>query len=123
MALLEFDLLLGPIDLKHFQMSDVTVILNRVEEGDPKAAEELLPLVYDELRRLANARMASEAAEHTLQPTALVHEAWLRLSTAAFVVGKRAARESQSSWREFLLPLKGARLKRRAVLVATILRA
>jgi len=55
------------------------VILNRVEQGDPKAAEELLPLVYEELRRLAAARMANEAAGHTLQPTALVHEAWLRL--------------------------------------------
>ena len=61
-------------------MSDVTVILNRVEQGDPKAAEELLPLVYDELRRLAAHKMANEAAGHTLQPTALVHEAWLRLN-------------------------------------------
>ena len=61
-------------------MSDVTVILNRVEQGDPKAAEELLPLVYDELRRLAAYKMANEAAGHTLQPTALVHEAWLRVS-------------------------------------------
>jgi RNA polymerase sigma factor (TIGR02999 family) len=61
-------------------MSDVTIILNRVVQGDPKAAEELLPLLYDELRRLANARMANEAAGHTLQPTALVHEAWLRLA-------------------------------------------
>ena len=60
-------------------MSDVTVILNRIEEGDPRAAEELLPLVYDELRRLAAHRMAREAAGNTLQPTALVHEAWLRL--------------------------------------------
>jgi RNA polymerase sigma factor (TIGR02999 family) len=60
-------------------MSDVTVILNRAEQGDPTAAEELLPLVYDELRRLATHRMANEAAGHTLQPTALVHEAWLRL--------------------------------------------
>src|SRR6187401_409331 len=61
-------------------MSDVTVILNRIEQGDPQAAEELLPLVYDELRRLAAARMTNEAAGHTLQPTALVHEAWLRLT-------------------------------------------
>lgn len=57
----------------------MTVILNRAEQGDPDAAAELLPLVYDELRRLANARMANEAAGQTLQPTALVHEAWLRL--------------------------------------------
>jgi RNA polymerase sigma factor (TIGR02999 family) len=61
-------------------MSSVTVILDRVQQGDLKAAEELLPLVYDELRRLAAHKMANEAAGHTLQPTALVHEAWLRLN-------------------------------------------
>ncbi|HEX5221706.1 MAG TPA: sigma-70 family RNA polymerase sigma factor [Verrucomicrobiae bacterium] len=60
-------------------MSDFTVILNRVERGDPTAAEQLLPLVYEELRKLAAAKMAKESAGHTLQPTALVHEAWLRL--------------------------------------------
>jgi len=61
-------------------MSAVTLILNRAQQGDPNAASELLPLVYDELRKLAAARMANEAAGHTLQPTALVHEAWLRLT-------------------------------------------
>ena len=60
-------------------MSDVTQILNAVDRGDAKAADELLPLVYAELRRLAAYRMAHEAPGHTLQPTALVHEAWLRL--------------------------------------------
>lgn len=50
-----------------------------MEHGDPKAAGELLPIVYDELRRLASQKMAHEAAGHTLQPTALVHEAWMRL--------------------------------------------
>lgn len=60
-------------------MSDVTRILESIDSGDPKAAEELLPLVYEELRRLAAAKMANEAPGHTLQPTALVHEAWLRL--------------------------------------------
>ena len=60
-------------------MSDVTQILQAVERGDPQAAGELLPLVYHELRRLAAYRMAQEAPGHTLQPTALVHEAWLRL--------------------------------------------
>jgi len=60
-------------------VSDVTRVLNAIEDGDAKAAEELLPLVYDELRRLAAANMAQEAPGHTLQPTALVHEAWLRL--------------------------------------------
>ncbi len=60
-------------------MSDVTRILEAAQRGDPTAAAELLPLVYDELRRLAAHRMANEAAGQTLQPTALVHEAWLRL--------------------------------------------
>jgi RNA polymerase sigma factor (TIGR02999 family) len=55
-------------------------ILEAVCQGDPKAADELLPLVYEELRQLAAARMAREAAGNTLQPTALVHEAWLRLA-------------------------------------------
>ena len=58
----------------------MTLILDRAQQGDPNAATELLPLVYDELRKLAGARMANEAAGHTLQPTALVHEAWLRLA-------------------------------------------
>jgi RNA polymerase sigma factor (TIGR02999 family) len=60
-------------------MSDVTRILQAAQHGDPKAAEELLPAVYDELRKLAAAKMAQEHADQTLQPTALVHEAWLRL--------------------------------------------
>jgi len=60
-------------------MSDVTQILERAQHGDPKAAEELLPLVYDELRKLASAKMVSQPSDHTLQATALVHEAWLRL--------------------------------------------
>jgi len=61
-------------------MSLVTVLLNRVEQGDSQAAEELLPLVYEALRRLAAQRMSQETPGHTLQPTALVHEAWLRLA-------------------------------------------
>jgi RNA polymerase sigma factor (TIGR02999 family) len=60
-------------------VGDFTQILNRAEQGDSQAAEELLPLVYDELRKLATVRMANEAPGQTLQPTALVHEAWLRL--------------------------------------------
>jgi RNA polymerase sigma factor (TIGR02999 family) len=60
-------------------MSDLTRILNRVQQGDAQASDELLPLVYEELRRLATYKMANEAAGQTLQPTALVHEAWLRL--------------------------------------------
>jgi RNA polymerase sigma factor (TIGR02999 family) len=60
-------------------MSEVTRILSAIEQGDPHAAGELLPLVYDELRQLAAHKMAQEAAGQTLQPTALVHEAYLRL--------------------------------------------
>jgi ECF sigma factor len=60
-------------------MSEVTRILSAIERGDPHAAEQLLPLVYDELRKLAALRMASEKPGHTLNATALVHEAYLRL--------------------------------------------
>jgi len=60
-------------------VSDITRILEAAQNGDPKAAEELLPLVYEELRKLAAVRMTNEQPGQTLQPTALVHEAWLRL--------------------------------------------
>jgi RNA polymerase sigma factor (TIGR02999 family) len=60
-------------------MSEVTRILSAIEQGDPRAAEQLLPLVYDELRKLAARKMAQEAPGQTLQATALVHEAYLRL--------------------------------------------
>jgi len=60
-------------------MSDVTQILSRIESGDPSAAELLLPLVYDELRKLATVKLAQEKPGQTLQATALVHEAYLRL--------------------------------------------
>ena len=60
-------------------MSDVTRILTDIEQGNAQTSEELLPLVYNELRRMAAHKMASEPAGHTLQPTALVHEAWLKL--------------------------------------------
>jgi RNA polymerase sigma factor (TIGR02999 family) len=60
-------------------MSEVTRILSAIEQGDPQAAEQLLPLVYGELRKLAAQRMTQEAPGQTLQPTALVHEAYLRL--------------------------------------------
>ena len=75
-------------------MSDeVTHILNRIEQGDPKAAEHLLPLIYDELRKLASSRMSNERADHSLQPTALVHEAYLRL-----VVGVNEQSDAEKSW-------------------------
>lgn len=61
-------------------MSDVTQLLSSIDAADPQAADRLLPLVYEELRRLAAAKMAREDSAQTLQPTALVHEAWLRLS-------------------------------------------
>ena len=60
-------------------MSEVTVVLQSISCGKSQATEELFPLVYEELRRMAAVRMAGEAAGHTLQPTALVHEAWLQL--------------------------------------------
>src|SRR5262245_54580037 len=66
-----------PVDLK--SMSDVTQILSAIEQGEPDAAEKLLPLVYDELRKLAAQKLAQEMPGQTLQATALVHEAYLRL--------------------------------------------
>ena len=60
-------------------MSDVPQLLNAIEQGDPHAADQLLPLVYDELRRLAASKLAREQPDQTLEPTALVHEAYLRL--------------------------------------------
>ena len=73
-------------------MSDFTQILVRAANGDSKAADDLLPCVYNELRRLAAAKMAREHPGHTLQPTALVHEAWLRLA------GSQS--QPQQQWRD-----------------------
>ncbi len=70
------------IPLPRERMNDITRVLQKLGEGSPAASEELLPLVYDELRRLASVRMAQESAGQTLQPTALVHEAWLQLNGA-----------------------------------------
>ena len=61
-------------------MSDVTQLLNAIDAGDPQAADQLLPLVYEELRKLAAARMAQQSPGQTLQATALVHEAYVRLT-------------------------------------------
>ena len=61
------------------RMKDITLILSRIEHGDPSAADQLLPLLYRELRDLATAKMARESPDHTLQATGLVHEAYLRL--------------------------------------------
>ena len=65
------------------RMSDITQLLSAIDAGDPQAADQLLPLVYQELRKLAGAKMAQEKPGQTLQPTALVHEAWLRLAGEA----------------------------------------
>src|SRR6202158_2869195 len=69
----------GPSSLQVTPMSEMTRILSAIEQGDPHAAEELLPLVYDELRKLAAQKLAQEKPGQTLQATALVHEAYLRL--------------------------------------------
>ena len=70
---------LPPHALLTLNEGNLTLILERIDQGDVGAADQLLPLVYDELRRLAASKMARESHAHTLQPTALVHEAWLRL--------------------------------------------
>src|SRR5207249_668748 len=77
-----FRLLYSWVALPMPLMNDVTRILSALEQGDPHAAEQLLPLVYDELRQLAAQKMAQEAPGRTLQATALVHEAYLRLMGA-----------------------------------------
>jgi RNA polymerase sigma factor (TIGR02999 family) len=98
-------------------MSEVTRILSALRQGDPHAARQLLPLVYDELRRLAAQRLAQEKPGHTLQPTALVHEAYLRL-----VAGPAGAEPSWDSRRHFFaaaaeamrrILIESARRKRR----------
>jgi RNA polymerase sigma factor (TIGR02999 family) len=78
-------------------MSEVTLILSAVDAGDPHAAEQLLPLVYDELRKLAAGHMANEAPGHTLDATALVHEAYVRLVANEGQGAKGEGRENQSS--------------------------
>src|SRR5438034_8227629 len=75
-------------------MSEVTHILSAIEQGDPRAAEQLLPLVYDELRKLARQKLAGEHPGQTLQATALVHEAYLRL-----VVGGEASAAREQHWK------------------------
>ena len=79
-------------------MNDVTHILSAIERGDPKAADQLLPLVYDELRRLAAQRLAHEKPGQTLQPTALVHFAGLTLEQAAECLGM-SPRTADRAWR------------------------
>jgi RNA polymerase sigma factor (TIGR02999 family) len=90
----------------HGEVSDVTRILDRVQRGDRSAAEELFPLIYDELRRLAGAQMAKQPTGQTLQPTALVHEAFLRLT-----------RGRRQSWRDRAHFFRAAAEAMRCVLV------
>ncbi|MEY4387402.1 MAG: hypothetical protein RLY20_2685 [Verrucomicrobiota bacterium] len=87
-------------------MSDVTLILQAVGRGEKQASEDLLPLVYAELRRIAGMRMARESAGQTLQPTALVHEAWLRLVS-----------EGERTWQNRAHFFRAAALAMRRILV------
>ncbi len=80
-------------DIPHGFIDDITQLLSAIEQGDPHAANRLLPLVYDELRQLAAQRMAQEHPGQTLQPTALVHEAYLRL-----VAGGRPDSPGERHW-------------------------
>jgi RNA polymerase sigma factor (TIGR02999 family) len=97
-------------------VSDVTLILERAQRGDPQAAEELLPLVYDELRSLASAKMAQQPPGQTLQATALVHEAWLKLaggSTATWRDRQHFFRAAAEAMRHILIDRARRRLRLR----------
>lgn len=114
-------------------MSDVTSILSQIEQGDPTAAEQLLPLVYDELRKLAAARLAQERPGQTLQATALVHDAYLRLVDVEkaqhwdsrghfFAAAAEAMRRILvDKARRKLRPKHGGGLKRMDIELATVL--
>ena len=84
-------------------MSDVTRLLDAAAAGDRRAAADLLPLVYDELRKLAAARMAAEAPGHTLDATALVNEAWLKLNATSFSSKSGFLRAAAVSMRRILV--------------------
>ena len=96
-------------------MNDVTRLLHDLADGRKDAAEDLLPLVYDELRRLARARMAQERADHTLQATALVHEAYMRLAGPENVVGWEGRRHFFGAAAEAMrrILIESARRKKR----------
>lgn len=92
-------------------MSDVTRLIEAAQKGDRRAAAELLPLVYDELRKLAGARMAAENPGHTLDATALVHEAYLRLTNSqSFESKSQFMRAAAESMRRILVDHARARL-------------
>src|SRR5262245_20456259 len=91
-------------------MSDVTRILSQIEQGDPQAADQLLPLVYDELRKLAAARLAQERPGQTLQATALVHEAYIRLvAPQESEVGSQLSEKWDSRGHFFAAPAEARR--------------
>jgi RNA polymerase sigma factor (TIGR02999 family) len=97
-------------------MSDVTQILSQIEQGDPTAAEQLLPLVYDELRKLAAAKLAHESPGQTLQPTALVHEAYLRLIGSAEVAEWEGRRHFFAAAAEAMRRILVERARRRGTI-------
>lgn len=88
-------------------MSEITLLLEAVDRGEGRASDELLPLVYDELRRLAAARLAGQGGGQTLQPTALVHEAWLRL----------VSRQEDRSWKNRVHFFRAAAQAMRRILI------
>src|SRR5213596_791860 len=93
-------------------MSDVTQILSAIEHGDPHAAEQLLPLLYDELRKLAAAKLAHERPGQTLQATALVHEAYVRLVGPLASGGREPAGAPQWNGRGHFFAAAGEAMRR-----------
>jgi RNA polymerase sigma factor (TIGR02999 family) len=97
-------------------MSNVTQILSQIEQGDPTVAEQLLPLVYDELRKLAAAKLAHESPGQSLQPTALVHEAYLRLVGSSEVTEWEGRRHFFAAAAEAMRRILVERARRRGML-------
>lgn len=97
-------------------MNDVTRILSQIESGDPTACEQLLPLVYDELRTLARAKLVREGSGQTLQPTALVHEAYLRLTGGEQDAGWENRRHFLAAAAEAMRRILVERARRRATI-------
>ena len=95
-------------------MTEVTVLLQRLRDGDSVAADELAPLVYSELHRLAAGRMAREREGHTLQATALVHEAWLRLGDGVFANRAHFFGAAASAMRQILVDRARRKLSKKA---------
>jgi RNA polymerase sigma factor (TIGR02999 family) len=94
-------------------LNDVTFILKRIQQGDPVATDELAPLVYSELHRLAAAKMARERGSQTLQATALVHEAWMRLGDGVFASRAHFFGAAASAMRQILVDRARRKLSRK----------